>query len=608
VGSAIALPVAIVSIVEVEPPEMRWVALCLAALGCLAAYALRIAARLIAARREGKRDPGERTPSTVTVKIAHESTQRPSPNPYRDLPPGINRLMWRATVLFLLTAFVYALVGRLGSPAGVLANHVPAAAYIMIIIMLLAWALSMLSFVFDRSRAPGVGLLIASIILLQLVFPSTHYFPVSEWPSEQPVPDGLQAIGTRAKRVEQRPMVVVAASGGGITASYWTAVVLQGLHRNIGGFGDRVALTSSVSGGGVATMLYADRFSPESPPNTDQLAAMVDQAGEQSLDAVGWGLAYPDFARLLLWYRKGLYDRGWAIEQRWSRFLEPPDQTLGGWAAGVEAGWRPIQIFNATLQESGGRVVFAPASLGQPPSDDDAVLPPRMRLDLEESLPGGDLQVVTAARLSATFPFVSPQARPAPGTWTSEPGLHCADGGYFDTSGLYTALEVMGDYLDTVADGPHPERIAIVEIRAASPADEIANAKRSSARGGLINSVLGPLNTLYNARVATQIARTGLEFPLVQSRWAADHGVTAERFVFHLTGKLPLSWKLTRQERSLIQAHWPDNQLADDATPDLEAAWTHNRGELERLRRFLLSPNVEPTPAPPDPAAKAQDR
>jgi hypothetical protein len=54
--------------------------------------------------------------------------------------------------------------------------------------------------------------------------------------------------------------VVVAASGGGITASLWTARVLTALQGEVGtDFTRSIRLISSVSGGSVGTMYFLDR-------------------------------------------------------------------------------------------------------------------------------------------------------------------------------------------------------------------------------------------------------------------------------------------------------------------------------------------------------------
>jgi hypothetical protein len=601
VAAVLALPVVVSCVVNMARPSDRWWGVLAAATGFVAAVGVRELARRFAALWERGHAPDSPTwiGRAGTVVPARFRSASSSLNPYSDLPRSIQHLHERAFFLFLATAAVYVLIGRFARPNGILADDVPAVAYLLILCMMMTWLLSAVAFLFDRSRVPGVGVAVLILLLFQSIFPDSHYFEVVPWKGEPPV-KGFEAIQKRWESHGKGPLVAVAASGGGITASLWTAIVLNGLHSSIEGFDDRVVLTSSVSGGGIATMLYADEFTAGGPPSPTQFTDLVENAGTPSLNAAVWGIAYPDLWRVLLSFRSGLSDRGWAIEQRWGGFLADPHTTLSAWAPGVREGWRPLQIFNATLQETGGRLLLSAADL-RPGVPNPAI--PRMSEEVMTAYPGYDLNVVTAARLSATFPFVSPQASPEPGKWPTPPApLHCADGGYFDNSGLYTALEVLNDYLDTRAATDPTPRIAIIEIRAANTTDPDSNAAVAASRGGLIDGVAGPLETLYNARVATQITRGATEFSLYQKQWLAAHQVTVERFVFHLTDRLPLSWNLTSRERALIHSHWPGYTPPKwFVVPDeVKAACEDNAKEVQRLAQFLRHEGAL-EPAPPDP-------
>ncbi len=85
----------------------------------------------------------------------------------------------------------------------------------------------------------------------------------------------------------------------------------------------------------------------------------------------------------------------------------------------------PLLLLNSTEVESGTRVVFSSAALG------DRL--PMLRDGLAEL--GSDLRLSTAAYLSARFPIIAPVAS-IPG------GTHLADGGYYDNSGAATLLDV----------------------------------------------------------------------------------------------------------------------------------------------------------------------
>ena len=123
---------------------------------------------------------------------------------------------------------------------------------------------------------------------------------------------------------------------------------------------------------------------------------VVAASGESSLSAAVWGFAFLDVHRTYLGRLLGIRDRGWALEQRWGTHLADSNRTLGAWTDGIRDGWRPI----APLQRDGAgnrRAV-------DPVARDDRTSTASGRRDLAEMLPGRDLKLVTAARLSATFP------------------------------------------------------------------------------------------------------------------------------------------------------------------------------------------------------------
>ena len=81
--------------------------------------------------------------------------------------------------------------------------------------------------------------------------------------------------------------------------------------------------------------------------------------------------------------------------------------------------------------------------------------PRRGRRLLEDLYDGHsvDIALVSAARLSATFPIVSPSARAA-GSWPKRYRYHFVDGGYYDNYGMSTLLEWLDDALTSAPSTP----------------------------------------------------------------------------------------------------------------------------------------------------------
>jgi hypothetical protein len=142
---------------------------------------------------------------------------------------------WLVLMLLVMSIMVYHAVGlynftRLGVP-----SDVPGIAYILVLMLVLNWGLSILAFFLDRYRVPLV-LPIALFCTLGGQFSlSDHYFALHD---EKEFQAGApsEALAVRAPKFPQPKranggVVVVATAGGGIQAAAWTARVLTGLQE-----------------------------------------------------------------------------------------------------------------------------------------------------------------------------------------------------------------------------------------------------------------------------------------------------------------------------------------------------------------------------------------
>jgi hypothetical protein len=219
-------------------------------------------------------------------------------------------------------------------------------------------------------------------------------------------------------------------------ASGWTAKVLAELHRADPRCGDELRLISSVSGGSVATAYYLAAH--HAPLDQRALQQVLAASMRSSLSPAAYGLAFADLRRGLfpIWVDES-FDRGRLLEADWrargQRLYHGLDidvgsphdadlQPLTAWIEHIRRRRAPGVIFNSTVMESGQRVAITPLSTlhaewrsgsglgGEPPERFQS--PPT----LGEFLAGGDQLTVdlwTAARVSATFAYVSPPARRA---------------------------------------------------------------------------------------------------------------------------------------------------------------------------------------------------
>ncbi len=526
--------------------------------------------------------------------------------------------------IFLTLAFIYVLGQRWFHPREVHPWQIPALAYGLLLLMLIDSFASGVSFFLDRFRIPVFALLLvwmSVISLARYIVPlqCDHTFSVMELPaadlsvksqerSRLCLPTPGDSLATWLDGEEQRlrkngygdarpSVVVVCASGGGIQAAAWTTCVLTWLQEDpaLGPrFTRAIRFISSTSGGSLGVVYFIEGFDQEHHvPLTENLARIREASMRSSIAETSWGILYPDLQRVFAPFLVNSgRDRAWAMECAWSRALKIEgrrkiDSHFSDWARRAMRSELPGVTFNSFLVETGERVLFNTVSIpttrgartfcnlyGHPDAPTDS-------LDV-------DIGVLTAARLSATFPYVTPIAR---ARWDEEhageyelPTAHLGDGGYFDNYGIMTAIEWIQALLDdpttdcygrTYAD--RIGQIVVVELRAFSrrPDETLesqptviqqASGRRSSnneRRGGAIEhgprgwfySAVGPGKALLNTLKVSQVVRGETELLLLMEK---HHG-RIEHVVFQpqIAGG-PLSWHLDRHEIDRILAQRAD--------------------------------------------------
>jgi hypothetical protein len=406
-----------------------------------------------------------------------------------------------ASIALLLFLFLYGLVGTVFSPAWSKPEYQPAALFFLLLLLtVLTWLFSGAAFFLDRTRLPVFTALLA-LSLLTGVIRTDHKFVVSEKKSVESKLGPSDVIETwKTKRSKGRKIaVVVATAGGGIRAAAWTAEVLTRLEeKGCQAASDSLVLVSSVSGGSMGSMFVVAPYSGGEYPASDaDLKAIRFNTKRSSLAAVGWGLAYPDLARttpLLGSLVSETLDRGWSLENTWAtpwREKKLPVPTMKQWREDTRHGLRPAVIFNGTASESGERFLISSTDASFHGAKEFFSLFPTM-----------DIDVTTAARLSATFPYASPLARASAGPVRK--AYHVGDGGYYDNSGLLSAVE----WLSEARENLQGYEVLLILI----------DARPGQGKDGSVWSwqkqLVGPIQTLVNVRSSSQQVRESVELTM----------------------------------------------------------------------------------------------
>ncbi len=352
-------------------------------------------------------------------------------------------------------------------------SKVPALAFVLLFFIVACWVLGFLTFFFDQYRVPLLTCLVLLSLATSFVPQSDHIYQVHEF-NRQPMKQPYQVVKERADHGKRR-LILVSAAGGGIQAAAWTAQVLVGLEQECANqaaagkscdFRNSVALISSVSGGSLGALSYARSYATQ--PCGVPTEEVVDRSAKSAIDEVAWAWVNPDVARAVVpWFRRQYIDRGWALEERWAAANElrqcGPSPTklpdchlvndqqactqketfLSDW--GSLPNNMPALLLNSTVVETGQPLVFSTTDF--PRGEQPGGL--RNFYELYPELGGKDISVDTAARLSASFPYVAPAAR-SNVVSDNLPDLHLVDGGYYDNFGMTSLLAWLHDAIENI--------------------------------------------------------------------------------------------------------------------------------------------------------------
>jgi hypothetical protein len=178
-----------------------------------------------------------------------------------------------------------------------------------------------------------------------------------------------------------------------------------------------------------------------------------------------------------------------------------------------------------------------------------------------------DLKLSTAAFLSARFPYFTPAGWYRRSSDNSK--LRLVDGGYFDNSGVHTALDI-GRSLQHLKDlkGYNGKDFEIVYL---ALADQPLNNSSKPIQSAGLNEVLSPLQAFFNVYLSSSSSDVlSSTFTLNKS---FDNPLKNKFRVLYLKKenkkgvKLPLGWFLSDESRKIIDEQTPNPK---DKSCDME--------------------------------------
>ncbi len=269
----------------------------------------------------------------------------------------------------------------------------------------------------------------------------------------------------RAAQQREKPkMVVVATSGGAYRAAFWTSLVLDELiyadrtDPALEGVARSVRFITGASGGMVGAAYFAAMAQQDGFPIQQKLTelqletdirnaqlntvarpaqqgayfhAVANPFPRDSLSAVSKHIIRKDLPSLIIPGRVDV-DRGKVLEKHW----ETIDVPFGALRAGEAEGWRPSILFSPMLIESSKPLVISNLRLSEIPDARNGEI-----VEFHRAFPcaRGTFSMATAARMNATFPYISPAV-----SLPSNPRRRVVDAGYYDNYGVSLITGLFG--------------------------------------------------------------------------------------------------------------------------------------------------------------------
>ena len=394
---------------------------------------------------------------------------------------------------------------------------------------------------------------------------------------------GASVVGQAPSEQRAEPLVFIAAAGGGIKAAAFTSAAIDCMFVGANVSTEpcvstpawsKVFAASGASGGSVGiASIIAERQLDSSNSGSGQ-AWVSDRFGTDLLSPeLAWQLLV-EAPNAIINFSPGL-DRGEVLQESWRRQFEVDHQNPGSSAFYTDTAdqpWtQPLVFLSGTNLNDGCRVNISSARSAQrmPPNTTRAGACKDQRVlggdvapdqagtrDIVDYLCTRNIDLATAAFLSARFPLVSPAATVhCPDTdLTTNDNLSIGDGGYRDNSGAGSIMDTWAvlEPLVSAYNTSHDRCIVpiFIEINngyagltGTKPGKDVAQAVAPLSGAA---SVFGDLSYGPIEQVAAEFSRS--LSPDV--RVLSDHAEVTSRFfrlslVDHPGVTAPLGWSLS---------------------------------------------------------------
>ena len=339
----------------------------------------------------------------------------------------------------------------------------------------------------------------------------------------------LQRESSPSDAPSRKPILVaVAACGGALRAGLWTAVVLDSIEAKIPQFPRHVRFVTGALGGMVGAALFVTSRVNE-PPDRGQPAApqaqgtLADRIANDYLSPIARQFILRDLPYFIFPWRQS-YDRGHALEDALAADgkLSGMDYTFARLRDTERRGEIPSLVFSPMLVEDGRRLLISNLDLADLTTIDGEDLLSESRKEIVELIeretpqplePRDSLEfrninavsaveffrlfpaaadsfkVVTAVRMNATFPVVTPA-----GVLPTDSPRQVVDAGYYDNYGIDLASALIFAHRDWILK--NTSGVLLVQIRAFRNEKQLKVLDQPILSEGMVNAASNVVSIL----------------------------------------------------------------------------------------------------------------
>ncbi|WKK78014.2 patatin-like phospholipase family protein [Marivirga salinae] len=375
----------------------------------------------------------------------------------------------------------------------------------------------------------------------------------------------------REQFTEKPKMVLLTASGGGQRAAYWTMNALQNADSITNGnlFKHTVSI-SGASGGLIGAAYFRELKYMQKKDQTLNIhnPKYLANIGKEALNPIIFSLLTNDIFIRYQSFDYGGYsypkDRGYAFEQKLNKNLEEVlNKRLIDYKEAELKAEIPMLFLAPTSVNDGRKLYITPNSSSYMSSKnikDDSLntLMDNRSIDFLRMFKNQDaenLSFLTALRMSASFPYITPNVN-----LPSEPSLEIMDAGLADNFGVSDAVLFLYNFKDWIAE--NTSGVIILTIRDSKKAAIIEKKQNLS----ILEKLSTPISNIYNNWSNVQDTRNDLlieyahewfQGDLSHAMLTYDAGIAFSDDSIdkmkHIEERASLNWRLTGREKYNIK-------------------------------------------------------